>query len=623
MAPQWYWMQDDRKQGPTDTAGLKRLAKNGKLKPTDMIWRDGLPGWVHASQAKGLFLDHASAVTDQTAPVSLKRGSLFIQFRHFLDVQGRRRLLTWFFIILGLAWMAILGYLAVASHMTFFAMVRPSLIIQREQAQGWCLIGATVATGLWMLVALLLYLSASRMLPKIIGAHLASGGDDGLLMGVIDNVGRQMEQAAHREDRRLDAVIEDMRIASGAARPRRYVLESSALNAFAVGSSVEKGAVVVTRGLLQSLTRDELQAVVAHEMAHLKNGDALFVVEALAFVWMAMAACAIAAGVAVVMIVVGVWLTYALCQGIKSAGNIWVQLAAGIALIYFIIMGVVYILAYVLLVALVLALVVIGIKAASSAISQSREYLADACAWQWTRYQNPFALASALEKVSGMSRVQGIRSNAVASLWLAYSRLDSEKGIRQRFFSYLLHTHPPMDGRLQELTAMAGSVARTEASGRARARLVSRRRFSEWAFPTLATVLAVVTIPAMLQLDLSTGRRSMALHEAPQANHQPGQSAASQLTPPAPFSSREAMTYFMRGRGACQRGDFDKAIADCSKAIELSPDNPLPYKERCLAYTAKAIYDKAWADLKECEKLCGHLESETRDKLSKASGRSE
>lgn len=62
MAQQWYWMQDGQKNGPVDTAGLKELARTGELKPTDTIWREGLPNWVLATQAKGLFVVPAPAL---------------------------------------------------------------------------------------------------------------------------------------------------------------------------------------------------------------------------------------------------------------------------------------------------------------------------------------------------------------------------------------------------------------------------------------------------------------------------------------------------------------------------------------------------------------------------------
>ena len=60
MAQQWYWMQGGQKQGPVETADLRDLAHTGQLQPTDMIWREGLPNWVRAAQAKGLFPDQAS-----------------------------------------------------------------------------------------------------------------------------------------------------------------------------------------------------------------------------------------------------------------------------------------------------------------------------------------------------------------------------------------------------------------------------------------------------------------------------------------------------------------------------------------------------------------------------------
>ena len=65
MPPQWYWMQDGQEHGPIDTAGLKELARSSQLKPTDLIWQEGLPDWVPVAEAKGLFPDQTLAMSGQ------------------------------------------------------------------------------------------------------------------------------------------------------------------------------------------------------------------------------------------------------------------------------------------------------------------------------------------------------------------------------------------------------------------------------------------------------------------------------------------------------------------------------------------------------------------------------
>jgi len=75
MAQQWYWMQDGQKHGPIETAGLRELARNGQLKPTDLIWREGLPHWVPATQGRGLFPDQLSGATARPAPTGQSAAS--------------------------------------------------------------------------------------------------------------------------------------------------------------------------------------------------------------------------------------------------------------------------------------------------------------------------------------------------------------------------------------------------------------------------------------------------------------------------------------------------------------------------------------------------------------------
>lgn len=75
MAQQWYWAQGKQINGPIEAAGLKDLAQSGQLKSTDMIWREGLPNWLRASQAKGLFPDQVSGASG--LPVNQAMGTIF------------------------------------------------------------------------------------------------------------------------------------------------------------------------------------------------------------------------------------------------------------------------------------------------------------------------------------------------------------------------------------------------------------------------------------------------------------------------------------------------------------------------------------------------------------------
>src|SRR3990172_11252069 len=84
---------------------------------------------------------------------------------------------------------------------------------------------------------------------------------------------READPAEHR---RLLNVVEEMRIASGLPMPRVYLMESEGMNAFAAGRRPREAAVAVTTGLLDGLSREELQGVIAHEMAHIKSRDTLY-----------------------------------------------------------------------------------------------------------------------------------------------------------------------------------------------------------------------------------------------------------------------------------------------------------------------------------------------------------
>ena len=166
-------------------------------------------------------------------------------------------------------------------------------------------------------------------------------------------------------------VVEEMSIAAGVPMPKVMVLETDALNAFATGNKPGNGTIAVTRGLLNSLNRDELQGVVAHEMAHLANLDTRYMV-------------VVGVTVGLIALICDLLLRN-LAWGRANRRSSRDNKGGGAAIL-------------IVLLVVVAILAPIAAKFVQMAVSRQREYLADATSVQFTR--NPSGLISALGKLA-------------------------------------------------------------------------------------------------------------------------------------------------------------------------------------------------------------------------------
>lgn len=215
-------------------------------------------------------------------------------------------------------------------------------------------------------------------------------------------------------------VVEGLAIAAGLPKPRCYVIDDTAPNAFASGRNPDNSVIVVTEGLLEKLNRAELEGVIAHEMAHIKNYDVL--VQTLAVVMVGVVA------------LLSDWLLRSFFWGGgrrrgrgKSGGN-----AAAIFMVVGLILAV--------LSPLVASLLQL-------AISRKREFLADANGAFLTRY--PPGLASALKKLAADREPLEVANKATAHLYIV-NPLKDLKGKTNKLFS----THPPVEERIAALEKM-------------------------------------------------------------------------------------------------------------------------------------------------------------------------
>jgi heat shock protein HtpX len=252
---------------------------------------------------------------------------------------------------------------------------------------------------------------------------------------------REILEPASEAERRLVNVVEEMAIASGLPRPRIFVVPDPDPNAFATGLEPRSAALAVTEGLLNGLNRDELQGVVAHEMAHIQNFDTRLMTLLAAMVG---AIALMSDGMGRMVrggFRVGAGGGGRSARGSDRGGNP---------------LGVVVLVLWII--TLVLAPVVSRFLA--MAVSRKREYLADATGAQFTR--NPMALASALEKLDAASEPTRAITRGAAHLCIvdpAASRLSDREGRVADF----LASHPPIRMRIARLRGMAYQAAKREA----------------------------------------------------------------------------------------------------------------------------------------------------------------
>ncbi len=228
-------------------------------------------------------------------------------------------------------------------------------------------------------------------------------------------------------------IVEEMKIASGLPMPEVYILDSDIPNAFATGKNPEKSSVIATRGLLNILNREELQGVIGHEMAHIRNRDILVMTVAATLV-----------GVIVLLSdIAHRFLRYQILGGKTTSrkGSSRIGSRGGIVLLIVII--------------LLLILSILGplfARLVFFSISRTREYLADASSAELTR--NPISLAKALEKISSSQNPSKWRLKGVSHMCIV-SPLKSKLGEMENFFANLMSTHPPIEKRIKILKEMA------------------------------------------------------------------------------------------------------------------------------------------------------------------------
>lgn len=233
--------------------------------------------------------------------------------------------------------------------------------------------------------------------------------------------------------RQVVNVVEEMAIASGLPVPAIYVIPDPDPNAFATGKDPQHASIAVTEGLLDQMNREELQAVIAHEMSHVRNYDIRVMT-------------VVAALIGAVMLLSEFGLRSLRFGGgsKRSSSNRSGGSGGGILFVFWI-------------VAMILAPFIAQVLA--MAVSRQREYLADASGAELTR--NPLALASALSKIDEASEPTRSVKKGTAHLCIA-DPLGSEKNDREGVFAELFATHPPITKRIMLLKAMAFQV--TEAS---------------------------------------------------------------------------------------------------------------------------------------------------------------
>jgi heat shock protein HtpX len=225
------------------------------------------------------------------------------------------------------------------------------------------------------------------------------------------SMSRAIPVKSKEENPYLWNMVENLCITAGLPMPKLYIIPENQINAFATGRNPKNAAVAVTQGALSKLENEELEGVLAHELAHIGNRDIL--VSTIAVVL---------AGIISILADFFLRMTF-WSRGDRDRNNNGIFMLIGIALAI---------------------LAPIGAMLIQLAISRKREFLADATGALLTRY--PKGLASALEKIQKDVSPMQAASDATAHLWISNPFKNKMSGFHKLFM-----THPPIEERVAAL----------------------------------------------------------------------------------------------------------------------------------------------------------------------------
>jgi len=240
------------------------------------------------------------------------------------------------------------------------------------------------------------------------------------------------------DERKFVNVVEEMAIAASLPKPKCYIIEDPDPNAFATGHGPEDACIAATTGLVAELNREELQAVVGHEMGHVRNLDVRLMTTIAALVGFIVL---LSDGLGRFFRHGGLSFGGGRSSGRKGGGGAGGAIALVILVLW--------------IISLILAPIIVRIMA--MAVSRNREYLADATAAELTR--NPGALASALEKIESHHAPTKAIHRSAAHLCIS-DPLGRKLNEKQGALANLFGTHPPMGMRISRLKGMAFQTAK-------------------------------------------------------------------------------------------------------------------------------------------------------------------
>jgi heat shock protein HtpX len=258
------------------------------------------------------------------------------------------------------------------------------------------------------------------------------GGDRAVLAA---SGAKPLDPSAGAEELQLDNIIAELSIAANIPKPKIYVIDDTALNAFATGRDPQHASIAVTKGLMAKLDREEMSGVIAHELSHVRNFDIRY-------------SLLVAALVGSLALLSDMLLRFAMFGGAdrrreneKGGGGLQI---------------------IVLFLTIILAILApIAARMVQLAVSRQREYLADASGVELTR--NPQGLERALAKLAGDKEVLEVATKATAHFYI----VNPVKHFETRAAGFMA-THPPLTDRINRLRTLRGAQPLLASEDRAR-----------------------------------------------------------------------------------------------------------------------------------------------------------